>query len=390
MPLAIDIQGGVVISSYQVVHVLEDASRANFGVTSALAGLVTHKPEASSMAICTVDATPDVIGEWHAAARSVPTTYGRVWRYSPRFPDLLGATLQKPAVIHIHGMWSAPQFQAANWAIAEKIPFVVTPHNMLGGWIWRRGKLRQLKKTIYWHGLVARSFREATAVHALSDLEGETLREFFPDARIEVIPNGIDMRTEVAGDRGSGPPAVEPYLLFLGRLHPVKGLDMLLKAYAGIEPQSRLPLVVAGGEDSPRYLKSLLGLVEDLELKTVRFVGPVGGEEKWDLLGNAWALCAPSHSEGVSMVSLEALSCGTPILVTNACGFTGLDTAGAGYSTETTPAAIESALRRALAWSDDDRAQFGQAARKYAQVNFSWGRVTALYDVLYRSCLGIE
>lgn len=373
--------------TYQVLHVVEDASKANFGVTSALAGLVAHKPEGSAAAVCTVGATPDVLDEWDSAVHSVPTSVRGIWFYSKDFPDLLGSVVKRPAVIHIHGIWSAPQFQAARWASENGIPFVLTPHNMLGGWIWRRGKLRQLKKTVYWNGLVSHAFRRAGAIHALSELERNALREYFPNTRIEVIPNGIDMQNGIAGEQQIATNPGGRYLLFLGRLHPVKGLDLLLRAYAELDPMERLPLVIAGGEDSPRYLRSLMGLVDDLNLENVRFIGPVRGEEKWRYLRSAWALCAPSHSEGVSMVSLEALSCGTPIVVTNACGFSELDNSGAGYSTETTPAAIASALREVVAWSDSDRAEFGRNASKYVHERFAWQRVTAQYGALYRSCL---
>lgn len=272
-------------------------------------------------------------------------------------------------------------------ALHKSIPFVLTPHNMLGGWLWRLGFVRRVKKRIYWELMVSTQARRASVIHALSQTEKDILRqEFFPSARIEVIPNGIDLAEVdvLMQAREQASQHDERYLLFLGRLHPVKGLERLLDALASCRTADRL--VVAGPCHSRRYLDQLHERVRQLRIAPrVQFVGPVRATEKWSLLRGAWAVCLPSFSEGMSMVSLEAMAARTPVISSSNTAISGWKVGGGLVFDDAQ--GLNRALMEALSWSDSERRARGNAARNVVERNFDWKIVGNHYHDLYRSLI---
>jgi glycosyltransferase involved in cell wall biosynthesis len=376
-----------------VIHVIEDISYANFGVSSALVELVAHFPPGYSCVICTVNNNGQKIDPRLNSVFGAPLhKFGAFWRYSSRFESLLKAQIKPHTLIHIHGLWMAPQYQAAKFAIKHNIPFIITPHNMLGGWLWSSNRLRQFKKILYFNLISRRVLSAASVIHALTEVERDALRPFFPKTEIAVIPNGISLDMALMSEGEMLPPPVDgKYVLFLGRLHPVKGLDILLMAMSKIPDNERITLIVAGGAHSTEYEKYLKGLVSELGLSDcVRFVGLVSGAVKWSYLKHAWALCAPSHSEGMSMVALEGMASATPLLTTYASGFVDLEQKGAGLLSKPDVVGIGGMLQQAFFWSNDEQLQMGNSALEYVRENYSWDRVSTLYGQLYARVMGVK
>jgi glycosyltransferase involved in cell wall biosynthesis len=259
---------------------------------------------------------------------------------------------------------------------------------MLGGWLWHRGMLRRMKKRLYWEAMVKSLARRASVIHALSFNERDVLRrDFFPNERIEVIPNGISV-TEL--DELSRHPEVEGhpeqrYILFLGRIHPVKGLERLLDAFAYCGTAERL--FVAGSSHSERYMNQLLVRVRRLGIGSrVRFWGYVAGADKWRLLRGAWAVCSPSFSEGMSMVTLEAMTVRTPVISSVQTAILGWKDGG-GLVFENDPYDIGRALKNAFSWSASERFDRGAAARALVERNYDWSVVGPQYLDLYHGLL---
>lgn len=376
-----------------VIHVVEDASYANFGVSSALLELVEHFPDEYSCVVCAVSnhdkETDPRFGKLFTIQSGV---LGKYWKFSSHFDSLLTTLVKQNTLIHIHGIWMAPQYQAAKFAIRHNIPFVITPHNMLGGWLWKSNRLRQLKKSLYWHLILRNTFTRASAIHALTVVERDAISPFFPESEISIIPNGISVNVEAMREGAQLLPQVEgKYLLFLGRLHPVKGLVVLFKALSQIPESLRITLIVAGVGHSSEYENYLKKLVNELELSScVRFVGLVSGAVKWSYLKHAWALCAPSYSEGMSMVALEGMASGTPLLTTHASGFADLEQNGAGLLSGYDVQGVVGVLQQALSWSEAERMQRGKSALDYVRGKYSWDRVSTLYGQMYSQVLGVK
>lgn len=278
-----------------------------------------------------------------------------------------------------------PQWAIARLAVKWQIPFIVTPHNMLGGWLWRRGPVRHAKKILYWHAMAYPVMKRAAVIHALSEREKETLStEFFTNQRIEVIPNAVDLARIDKSSIGDDCPKVDrPYVLFLGRLHPVKGVDLLIDAFAHIK--APFDLMVAGPDGDPRFSRNLRERAARLDgARVIRFVGPVYGNVKWSLIRRAWCLAAPSYSEGISMSVLEALACATPVIASKEAGVQGLHEGGS-ILTELTVDAIAESVTTATNWSFEDRRARGRMARRLAEEQYSTNTVARRYVALYQS-----
>ncbi len=162
-------------------------------------------------------------------------------------------------IIDIHGLWSHSTWIATRAARRAGVPYLVRPAGMLSPYTWSRGRL---KKRVYWTLIERRTIQAATAFHVTSDEEAEEVRRVRPDARIFVIPNGVEPAAFAApsDNRDSkarfGPLANgAPVLLFLSRLHPKKGIvDRLLPAVAAM--RSRTFLAIVGAEDAGARLRT--------------------------------------------------------------------------------------------------------------------------------------
>jgi len=159
--------------------------------------------------------------------------------------------------------------------------------------------------------------RSSARVLVLSHNLVDMAHAVHPKAKVAVVPNGCP--PAVRPDQAGGRDESHPVLLYMGKLSHKKGLSDVLRA-AGKMARSvpGLEFVIAGGWDPPEYQQHTRRLIQDLDLSdTVRFVGPVAGDEKTDLLARAWVVVVPSHSEGQPWVILEAMSAGIPVVATD-------------------------------------------------------------------------
>lgn len=375
------------VRNLKVVHITDDFSAANTGVTTALKQLISHVSDKYlSMEVLAVGNDAVQVPEDVKVRLCPEFRCGRVWRFSPSIISLLKEISKQELILHIHGIWLAPQWMAAKYGIDHKIPVFLSPHNMLGSWFRRHFFIRQLKKSLYWNFVAGPLFRKITAIHALTPFERDVLKRYFPTQRIEVIPNAIDLKefdkTFHSGHEGQ---IQEKYVLFLGRLHPVKGLELLLDAYSKIASYQRPHLVVAGPSDSPRYLLKLKGRVKRHTLDhDVHFIGPVWGQKKRALFHGAWVVCVPSYSEGMSMVTLEAMACSVPVITTFSAGLLDIPDGG-GLLINPDAEELRNSLVQSLSWSDGERKARGKAARTLVERRYSWDVVRPQYMNMYRS-----
>lgn len=324
------------------------------------------------------------------ALHSFPSKgFSRVWRYSRGQTDALSELISGVDVVHLHGLWMWIQWAAARQATRQSKPFLVTPHGMLEPWIWsRQSRPNQWKKRIYWRGLAYPVFRNAKLVHALTSKEAITLAPYFPGQKIIVVPHGIDLDSidktmSILPTRSGDEPQ---YLLFLGRLHPVKALHLLIRAFARLG-KNPFRLKIAGFVEDREmaYALSLHQLVKDLGMEgRVIFTGPAYGAEKWQLYRDAWAFCLPSFSEGLSMVSLEAASARTPVITSFESGMDEDWERNGGMRVHPTEDAIYQGLQQSLGWSENERHDRGKAMRQLVETCYSSRRVGEQWLDAYR------
>lgn len=317
---------------------------------------------------------------------------GQTWRY----PRNLGAYLSRikenaSPVFHLHGVWGAPQWLAARHAARRGFPAVLTAHDMLSPWHWRDGRWRRLKKLIYWYAMAYPAFRQLSVIHAITPREQNHLAQHFPGQNFVVIPNAVNVgeidRILASQEFEGSFAAPPPYLLFLGRLHPKKGVEVLIAAFARTQPGKAFRLVIVGPAHSPAYGARLRDQVRSLGLEDrVTFLGPVFGPQKWQLYRNAWTFCAPSYSETVGFVNLEAAAVGVPVVTTHETGLYDWE-GGGGLLVHPVVEDLARALAQVFAWKESERDERGRALRRLVEKRYSLEAVGPQWTSLYSRML---
>lgn len=266
-----------------------------------------------------------------------PLVAGEIWRFPRGLKSYLQQLSQSGGpILHLHGVWMGFQWVAARQAYRQGAPVLLSPHGMLNRWHLRHLGFKELRKLIYWRTVAYPAFRPIPLIHAVTARERDELATWLPGQEIKVIPNAIDLEAldslRASAGEDVSPAADEPYLLFLGRLHPVKGIELLIsafaKAIAGIN--GRVRLLIVGPASDPAYVAQLESLVRLLGIEEqVKFLGPVfGPQEKLSLYRHAWAFCSPSQTEVMGLVNLEAASAELPVVTTHETGLGGWEEGG--------------------------------------------------------------
>jgi glycosyltransferase involved in cell wall biosynthesis len=287
------------------------------------------------------------------------------------------------------------QWLAARVALAQKVPVLLSPHGMLNRWHLRHLGFKEIRKLIYWRTVAYPAFRPIPLLHAVTPRERDELATWLPGQGIEVIPNAIDLEAMDSIQANAGaelsPWGDEPYLLFLGRLHPVKGIDLLIEAFAkalaGIKRKFRL--LIVGPESDPAYVAQLQSLVRLLGVEEkVTFLGPVfEPQEKFSLYRHAWAFCAPSKTEVMGLVNLEAASAELPVVTTHETGLWDWEEGG-GLLVHPRVEALSRALNQVFSWSERERRERGQKLRQLVARRYSWQAVGPQWLELYAALAG--
>ena len=267
----------------------------------------------------------------------------------------------------------------------QRKPYVVCPAGALP--IFGRSKTL---KSIYNRMVGTRLVRGAGGWVAIGTNEFEHFGSYGVDrAQVRLIPNGVDPgdfpRTdpEAFRQRFGLPPA---YVLFVGRLNRIKGPDLLLEAFAGIAAaMPDLHLVYAGPDGG-----MLTGLRADAAAAglagRVHFVGAVHGPDKVSAYRGSALLAVPSRQEAMSIVALEAGACGTPVLITDQCGFDEVGASGGGLVTGASAAALRSGLEAMLSGSTDLR-DMGERLRRLTLEHYLWSTAASRYCALFEDVL---
>lgn len=229
-------------------------------------------------------------------------------------------------IVHIHALWEEVQHQAAVIARRLKVPYVITPHGMLSPWSLSQSPW---KKRLYWAWRLRRNLVGAAALHYTADIERGLVKALKISPPTTIAPNGIDL-SEFQSPPARGTfrarhkiPVDAPVVLFLGRLHPNKGCDLLIKGFARAAAQKNEnclpePLLVFAGPDANNFRAELESIaIEHGVGKSVFFVGPLYGEDKLAAFIDADLFALISHHENFGIAVIEALAAGCPVLLSD-------------------------------------------------------------------------
>ncbi len=274
----------------------------------------------------------------------------------------------EPDVIHDHGIWLRSNRSVATTARRLGLPRVVSTHGMLAPWARRHHAWR---KGLAWGLFQRHDLDTAAAIHATSDAEAADISASGVRAPVVVVPHGVNLplHTERAH-----PGAARRRAVFIGRLHPVKGLPGLIDAWADARPEG-WELVIAGPDAGGHRAalerrRDAAGLQE-----TITFRGLLDEQGRAALLAEADLFVLPSLSENFGVAVAEALAAGVPAIVSRRAPWAAVESARAGWWVEPDAASLAGALRAATRLSDEDRASMGAAGRGLVERDFAWPAV---------------
>jgi glycosyltransferase involved in cell wall biosynthesis len=309
-------------------------------------------------------------------------------RITLRGPETdLEAVVRSAEVVHMHGLWQAQTRRGVRAARAAGVPYLIAAHGMTEPWAMRH---KAWKKKLYTALVEGKNLRRASCLHALSRPEIGHLRTIAPGTPVCFVPNGVDLAPledlppRSALEEEFPELAGKFLLLFFGRLHAKKGLDLLAQAWAALHPDHPdLHLLLAGKDDGA--LAPLLRQLSESGLSSrVTWLGHVAGARARQVWGAADAFVLPSYSEGFSMAILEALACRLPVLITTTCHFTELAAAGGGIVVEPTVESLTQGLRDLLDRSDSERTELGRLGRNLVEREYTWEKQGKRLANVYR------
>jgi len=287
-----------------------------------------------------------------------------------------------PSVMHLHGMWGASVRHGAGVARARGTPYVMSTHGMLHPYALAQSAL---KKRVYL-AVFPRILKSAGEVFALNREEADFVARRFR-VRASVLPNGIDAAAYEGADAAafrSAFPAigVRPFLLFVGRVHPIKGVDQLVRSYAIARTRGLShELVVIGPEDGGGDA-ARRAAVEGGVATHVHFIGGVFGALKLGALAASDAVVHRPRFEGFGLAVVEGLASGRPVVTTELCRLDGAGEAGALLQAADDDSAFADAMVAVTA--DAARAvELAQRGRAWARAQFDWASLVRRLDEAY-------
>jgi glycosyltransferase involved in cell wall biosynthesis len=296
----------------------------------------------------------------------------RYWR-AAGLGAALGRALADADLVHVHGLWNMTGATAIRHARAAGRAYVLSPRGMLQPAAMKRN--RAMKFAAYW-GVERAHLQEASFLHATSSVEAHQLSRYGPP--VVSIANGVTPLAASAAAlerlrRRAMLEADAEVVLFLGRLHPIKRLDLLAAAFAAVHrthPRARL---VIAGPDEGGYRRRIEPLFAPVAAAT-RWLGAVDAETTAALFAASRALVQCSDSESFGMSVAEALTAGVPVVVTNRSPWTQIGTLGFGYSVAHEPSAVAQAVMQLLDHPVESCAM-GTRGKTWARDTFGWDAI---------------
>jgi glycosyltransferase involved in cell wall biosynthesis len=296
--------------------------------------------------------------------------------YSPTATQAINQASEEASTLHAHGLYVGTNYALGRAARRLNKPLVYHAHGFYDPYILRRSRwLKRLAHLLF----EDRNFRQVQLWRALTQKEAQQLKQAGIQAPIAVVPNGVELPQPEC--RPPLPEALQkkrPYrLLFLGRLHPKKGLPLLLGAWSQLSDHLEDWELAVVGPDEGGHLRELETLIaaDPERLNSVRLLGPVSGDTKTAIYQSASAFALTSYSEGFPMALLEAASHCLPVLQTTECNFPELEQAGGSWTADPTPASVLVALQSLIKASVAERTERGEAGFELVKRRYQWSQV---------------
>jgi len=296
--------------------------------------------------------------------------------------DIKGNNSEDQIILHDNGIWTYFNYLIVSSAISEKIPFLISTRGMLDEWSLTQ---KALKKNIAWFIYQKSILNRADVIHATSEQEFLSIRKAGIKTPVAIVPNGI----EIPIDKNNKQVYKPKRLLYLGRIHPKKGLDNLIAAWASNRPKGWKLDIVGPGDSN--YKKKLIKKTQELNLgNSVNFYPQANDLEKEDFFKSSSGLILPSFSENFGNVVLEALVNSLLVITTNKTPWSQIEKYNCGIVIEPSVNGIAKSFALLGKMSHEDIDLMGQNGLFFANEIFNIDRISEdmlmVYDwILNRS-----
>lgn len=301
--------------------------------------------------------------------------------FAPRIFAEMPGLIRWADVVHVTAVYSSPTIPALLLCRALGKPVVWSPRGALQRW---QASTRPWLKASW--DAVCRSLivPARTVIHATSEAEAKAARRRMPRSRIEIVPNGVDL-PELSESR-QWIPGGELRLLYLGRLHPIKGIENLLRGLASLDDMSVSLRICGTGESS--YVEALRALVQSLGLQgRVTFVGEITADEKGAAFQSADICVVPSFSENFGMVVAESLAHAVPVIAARGTPWAGLEERMCGAWIDNSSASLGGTI---TAMRREDLQAMGLRGRAWMRESFGWLRAAERMASVYRELVDVH
>lgn len=348
----------------KILHYINTLDRS-FGGTTTYMQMLALSLRSRAELVFVADASPNPVEINGARVIFMQSKWYSRSRYKKEWIAILDA--EKPDVVHINTIWLPQCAWAQLWAEQTGYKCALTVHGMLELWIVNRNRWkkklgmiffqRRQLQTALWQTVTAMEERE----HVLQYYSSESIADA-SKLNIDVIPIGIDAES-IARKCASLKVDGEKYILFLSRIHPKKGIEILLEALCRVREKIAGYKVKIAGEGDSDYVEKLKNFCSENDLNDiVEFVGGVYGDDKWRLISNASVLVLPTYSENFGLVVAEAMSASIPVITTNTTPWQILTDTDSGWCVPVGAEQIADALTDLASLSADDLQQKGRNA----------------------------
>lgn len=299
--------------------------------------------------------------------------------YKKDFALTLSKYAKEVDIFHIHGCWTYPVIAAAKIARKNRLPYIISTHGALAPVqlaysAWKKNLATPFQRSACKH---------ASLLHAASSCEAEWISNFVGTKApaICTIPCGIESPPDYTPKANQGN---SNNILYLGRLHPLKGIDILLEAFAASGVQEDGATLTICGRDEAGTLAMLKKQAHDLAIEgSINFLPAIPHNNRWELISKCDALVLPSQSENFGMTIGEALIMGKPVIATKNSYWQMLDEESIGFTIGANPNELSEALVKLVALPPNERIAMGQRGATYIKENLTWDNTAAQLKAQY-------
>jgi glycosyltransferase involved in cell wall biosynthesis len=368
----------------KVAHITSDLSYGGAGLSNAVRDLAVAQSQLNNLDVRVFGGVGSITeGPFDDLVNTSHTKYPY---FGPSqlgfFPKIQKDLLRfKPDILHVHGLWTFSIWHGYEAAKRLKIPLIVSPHGMLSNYSLNRSLVKKRLFSMFFQDLCIRS---SSILHATCAQEFKEISCFVDKGRIRIITNGIN---DFGLDSAEKSSCETRTLLYLGRIHEKKGIDLLLRAWVQLSKfhsDWRLRIV---GMDENNELARLKKLSIDLGVDRVDFEGPVFGQQKVEVYAGADLFVLPTKNENFGSVVAESLISGVPVVCSKYAPWEGLETRMCGRWIDLDLQIFVSTLSDLMSRPTAELAEMGQNGRAWMLEEFTWKSVACKFSSLYQEAL---